>query len=56
MVGITIACSVCFLKGPSQPCLEKGRAEGGWERAGAGKQEREGGGWKRHEILFKTCS
>jgi hypothetical protein len=51
---ITIARSMCLLKGPGQPSLEKGRAEGGWEGAKERKQERGGGGWMGHEILLKT--
>lgn len=56
MGRITIARSMCFLKGPGQPSLEKGRAEGRWEGAGVRKQESGGGGWMGHEILLKTYS
>lgn len=57
MVGIIVARSVCFLKGPSKQSLGKGRADegGGWEGAGVRKQKR-GGSWRGHEILFKTYS
>lgn len=56
MAEIIKVCSMCLLKGPSKRSLEKGRVEGGgWEGAGARKQE-SGGSWMGHEIVLKTYS